>query len=733
MVEHLHLKRTGPFVKNTRVHALAFGFGAALVLTTFAFLYLNLESIEADAGASEFFLSCATRLALVHNLVLVGVGLIAGTAAAALIFSHRIRCTEFLYRYRWPIALGAIGIGTCLGISGSSLGMWYDGSGWDGTLFGTARSCRSDEFLVNTSMAFAQGFDDTGAWPYFGETFRGTTSDMFIVYGQPVADPAVIFRPFHWGYLLLGAERGLAFFWCARVVMLFMCTFEVGMLVARQRRGLACGLALLVTFAPVISWWLDVNGYVEMIVSCEVMLLIIAGYLKTSSYRVRIALGLPFVVCGGCFVLTFYPALQVPMAYLFFTMAAVYIALHWRAARLSRKDALIVGGFFLLFCVGMAYVFGKSWDTVQTVLSTAYPGHRADCGGGALPLLAQYPLDALTPLRSFADSLRIDAFASVYDFFPLGILLSLWVVLRERTHDAYLIALLALSAFLGWYCFVGFPEFLAKLTLMSLSTGGLYSKAFIAFGLTNLLLLIRGLALLKVRPSRIAAAVVAIVASGAIMAGSAAAFSWFYNAASFAVCALALIGGMYLLLRSKAGADGALVAYLATLALFMGVLVNPVQIGAAPILENKTRAAVSAINDANPGSRWAVTGDDSSAYADLAATSGAAVINTCNVYPNLSLWRAFDPTGSYDDVYNRYAHISIEVVHGETHFGDAAFDSFTLYVNPSDVALLEADYLVSTQDLGLFSTDEVSFAPLGEAVNGRTVYEVHLQDQRSAV
>ena len=139
---------------------------------------------------------------------------------------------------------------------------------------------------------------------------------------------------------------------------------------------------------------------------------------------------------------------------------------------------------------------------------------------------------------------------------PWGILLSLWVVLRERTRDAYLIALLALSAFLGWYCFVGFPEFLAKLTLMSLSTGGLYSKASSRRIDEPAPAHTRPRAP-EARPSRIAAAVVAIVASGAIMAGSAAAFSWFYNAASFAACALVLIGGMYLLLRSKAGADGA--------------------------------------------------------------------------------------------------------------------------------------------------------------------------------
>ena len=32
---------------------------------------------------------------------------------------------------------------------------------------------------------------------------------MFIVYGQPVFDLAIIFRPFHWDYVLLGLQRGL--------------------------------------------------------------------------------------------------------------------------------------------------------------------------------------------------------------------------------------------------------------------------------------------------------------------------------------------------------------------------------------------------------------------------------------------------------------------------------------------------------------------------------------------
>ena len=61
----------------------------------------------------------------------------------------------------------------------------------DGLLFGVNRAVRSDEWAVNTPMAFAQYYDPQGAYPYFGQVMRGAITDSFIVYGQPVWDIAV--------------------------------------------------------------------------------------------------------------------------------------------------------------------------------------------------------------------------------------------------------------------------------------------------------------------------------------------------------------------------------------------------------------------------------------------------------------------------------------------------------------------------------------------------------------
>lgn len=99
-----------------------------------------------------------------------------------------------------------------LNLNGSSIGCWNgilaDGQD-DGLLFGVNRAVRSDEWAVNTPMAFAQYYDPQGAYPYFGQVMRGAITDSFIVYGQIVWDIAVLFRPFIGGICFW--ERNVAY------------------------------------------------------------------------------------------------------------------------------------------------------------------------------------------------------------------------------------------------------------------------------------------------------------------------------------------------------------------------------------------------------------------------------------------------------------------------------------------------------------------------------------------
>jgi hypothetical protein len=105
--------------------------------------------------------------------------------------------------------------------------------------------------------------------------------------------------------------------------------------------------------------------------------------------------------------------------------------------------------------------------------------------------------------------------------------------------------------------------------------------------------------------------------------------------------------------------------------------------------------------------------------------AGAATINSTNVYPNLDRWRLLDPDRSEEEVYNRYAHITINLSNRdeETRFILDSADLITIRLNTRDLEKLEVGYVLSQRDLSGFSNEDVSFIPLKNA-NGFTIYQL---------
>lgn len=65
------------------------------------------------------------------------------------------------YHYRFLLAFLVFILCVVFEISGSSIGLWQDFTGvstesWDGVLLGKSREIRTDEWAVNTPMAFSQ-------------------------------------------------------------------------------------------------------------------------------------------------------------------------------------------------------------------------------------------------------------------------------------------------------------------------------------------------------------------------------------------------------------------------------------------------------------------------------------------------------------------------------------------------------------------------------------------------
>ena len=182
--------------------------------------------------------------------------------------NKRKQAAEWIYQYRFALAFILLILLVSFKMNGSSMGCWrvFLGDAPTGVLLGGPRAVRSDEWGTLPPLCFRQEYNTLGAYNRYSQTIGLVRTDNMLVYGQPAWDILTLFRPFYWGYLFFGSERGLSWFWCARLLVLFLSWFELGMLISDGQKKLSVMLGICVSWAPFIQWWFAINGLVEMLI-----------------------------------------------------------------------------------------------------------------------------------------------------------------------------------------------------------------------------------------------------------------------------------------------------------------------------------------------------------------------------------------------------------------------------------------------------------------------------------
>lgn len=365
----------------------------------------------------------------------------------------------WMHRHRFMLGASVIAACVLLNISGSSLGMWNYWLGHDmstDVVWGTPRIIRTDEYVVGTPLAFSQSYS---GYSYFNDLFGNKPADMFIVKDAPVLTLAEIFRPFHWGYTLFGSSRGLAFYWSARLVVLFLAAYEFFLCISNDRRQekhkcVAFVGAILIACAPLVQWWFAVNALPEMLIAIFVSIVCFDRYLGDTETGHRAAYAAVILICAGMFALTLYPAWQISLGYLLAMLILWVVIRHWGQIRVSRKDVVILVGEIALFCVILGSAVMTSWGTIQSMLHTAYPGARQSTGGGLPPLSLISSVGTLFfPFKDYAvDSAATNMVEAsrFVDLFPLGIILALFGMVK-RKKLTYLVSALLQSSHCSQY------------------------------------------------------------------------------------------------------------------------------------------------------------------------------------------------------------------------------------------------------------------------------------------
>lgn len=609
---------------------------------------------------------------------------------------------ELIYKYRFVLSFLLLIMLVSFKISGSSMGCWklFLGDGESGIRLGEPRVWRSDEWGTLTPLCFRQQYNTLGAYNRYSQTLGSILTDNMLVYGQPSWDILTLFRPFYWGYLFFGSERGLSWFWCSRLIVLFLSWFELGMLITDGQKKLSVMLSVCVSFAPFLQWWFAINGLVEMLIygACFVLG---SNYLVSRAFNPRkIAVAVGMAVCAVGYVLTFYPTWMVPVAWGFVPLFLWVVIWKFNRNVLRRVDVVPWLLIFVITAAGLTVLAVTSWDVIKAELNSVYPGNAPSSSGGTgLWWMMKYPISLVS--RFSMNELIVEN-SSIICFAPAGFILALWVIIKEKKKDPLLILLLGMNLFLAWYYCVGIPKWLAKILLLSFVNS---NRGPQVLGFLRLTLFVRAVALKEKAPKRWLAALAAVISSAVPMRlalgftkyePGGLRYEYFDTAEKIVVVWAILAVVFYLLYRARKSKYTMAVLGVCTVVLASSIWINPVAKGVPEITKSETMQQIRDLVKEDPKAIWLVV-DMAYPATNIPAMAGADCLNTTQTYPQKTRWEMLDQEGECEDIYNRYCHIRASLG-SKTMLELVSTDYVEVTLSPEDLKKLNIRYIVSTND-----------------------------------
>ncbi|NMM02218.1 hypothetical protein HHL24_30375 [Paraburkholderia sp. RP-4-7] len=611
--------------------------------------------IHADTG----------RLMATKLIVIVGLGLL----VLCFVFASRIsqalsawmRCAVAPVA---PLAVGIVaGFATlvALGVSGTSLGITDEDIPIDGiqttVLAGHSEQIRSDEWRVLTPMSIGQ----TRHVPPFPVVNRnlGPNGHNMLIPGMtsvPVLGVPALGRPATWGYFILPLPQALAWQWWMPAFGCLLALWACFSLLFRAQWRLAFCLSLCFVISPYVIAWSYWPAYVTMFAASafSAFVVLLRGCTRWMKPLLAVLLG----ITASGFVLTLYPAWQVPLGYLFVMLLAAIVIRDRKSIIWSPRGLIWIVAGLMLAGVTVGFWWMEAKDAVAAMLATVYPGKRIAVPGGTIDswYFARGFSNFTTLYANLKDASNQSEVASfLYLTLPAicGAIANWKYQQKNRPVFFALIAFLALAT---WYQFVGFPVELAQSSLWGRTFP---PRVDIATGLAAIALI--GTAFARdpntdvvessQRARQIAAIVVALLW---------AAFVWFsLKSAPSVIHELLTPTAMFGMLAAVAWCSyllaarfftGFFLSFLAFL-LFSVASFNPWVALTVP----SAASAHAAMNCDNGKDRTLVIGSNVPAMTMMA--SGCPVLNGVSYYPQMKLWDALDPHKQNVFSYNRYQHL----------------------------------------------------------------------------
>lgn len=496
---------------------------------------------------------------------------------------------------------------------------------------------------------------------------------MSVILDVPYKEWSIIFKPQNLIFFVLPLEYAFAFKWWLLIILLILSCYWFMLELFPKKILRAVLVSVFVGLSPMFFWWYQSITILPVAYSFLIMASVMRlVWARTRRERLLLTLLLTYATIG--FGLLLYPPFQIP-CFIIITVFLLAWFLENYSSLQSKKDKLKVIAPYVLFCFITTLIVGSLFyvsrrQVIDIINNTVYPGTRVITAGGPSPLLSlssflspnlQY--DNKAAEGYLANQSEASNFIFIATYLVLPSIYSIWRA--KQKHNKILwgllfMNLLILIGLMRMYVSMPVIEPVYRIFLLDKVPNTRLLLGLGLAGVLQLILLMKayGEVLLSAR-ERLFLAVIAGTSSLITMLWVGIYTIENYpvfiaSIAKVAVFAAWITAGIVLILYKRFTLGLLLLISFSFLSVYR---VNPLYRGLGPLTNDSP--IVSRISRYPPDKNWAVLQDR--LLINFPAMAGKPSLNSVHFYPQLKLWRSMDPTGYYEPVYNRYAHIVMTV------------------------------------------------------------------------
>lgn len=614
-----------------------------------------------------------------------------------------------------------------LGIHGFSVDKWSDfieTSGITTKLWGFNRSITSDVWAIGIPQLLNQIHN---GFPLFNHSLMSQGANSVLA-GLPALDFTLIGQPHYWG-CLFGDYIGLSWLYWFKIFALLLSAYEVLNFLLRDKKRMAMLGALVITFSPLMSWWLG-HTVSTVVIYMHVCVAAIIIYTRNiNNLKIKIVSAIIGAIGLTGFILGWYPALQVPFSYLAIILVfAVIYRFIKEGGRFNKSDIPILGIPICLAIVIVGRFIYISLDSISALMNTVFPGARFITGGGYDRQTAFYYLFQPLFAGKHPTFLNECETSSILPFIPVAFLTILVIVVfniinkKSLKKNILMIVIFIYEIFLISWLFIGYPNWFAKVTLFS---NVLESRVVWCIGIISVYLGMMALCYIwenikfKKLSCLFSSIGISIIVYIFISNYIDTEFLNYFGIPAKVVLISVFILFTFFNYAYLSGLKKIVISCLLILSIGSFISINPIQRGSSALTNNDVAKQVQKIANQDGDAYWLA--DGFFVFGNFLSAQGVNAFNVTNQYMDAEKWCIIDPEEKYQEIYNRYAQVSVEITgNEETMITLESPDLIKVKLSIEDIKKLKIEYVLSSSDLDSSNFKQIYY----DEISGQKIFSV---------